>query len=176
MTSAADRKFLAPVYFGYDYYRGIKYLTPPCLRLNDYIRDKTFLKLASAKDPSGDPDLERSEHGIDMVPAASRLPWPSGIRVCRQTKHWQTSLDATRRYVEAFGQSQFPDIVSRSGKSLEDIAQRELGPGFYDGWARFPLYLFPDGDEQCTRLVAILNVYAFILDGIVTSSYSLFIY
>ncbi|XP_044717143.1 putative Aristolochene synthase [Hirsutella rhossiliensis] len=44
------------------------------------------------------------------------------------------------------------------------VAKKELDLNVEEGWAKFPIYLFPEGDEQRTKLLAAVNVFIFIFD------------
>lgn len=104
-------------------------------------------------------------HGIDICPAAAGLPWATGLQACRQSKHWQLSVDVTKQFLDHFASDDFGATLSKSGKSLPEIARKELSINVADSWVRFPVYLFPDANEQRTKLLAAVNVFIFLFDG-----------
>ncbi|PFH57673.1 hypothetical protein XA68_14701 [Ophiocordyceps unilateralis] len=165
ITSASDKKHQFPVNYAFDYlHGGIKYLHRPQLKLNDHIQANTFLKLAAAKTLGGGQATERSRHGIDLFPLKAGLPWPSGMLSCRQSKHWQLSLDVIEAWLKEFATSNLAGIGSESGKSIRELAQKELSSTFADGWARFAIYIWPDAEEERMRHLSAVTVLIFLLD------------
>lgn len=156
----------------YDYLKGSQaYLHPPHLKLNDHIRRGTFLALAASKSEAVVPKdkvAKRGPHAIDISPFDAGLPWPSGIAPCRQSKHWQISVETARDFLNVCAQdTTTAELVARSkaGVSIADMARHELTPDLAEGWAKFPVYLFPEGDEHRTRLLSAMNVYITLFDG-----------
>lgn len=152
--------------YAYDHLRNhMSFLRRPALQLNSYLEAQTFLRMARQKDTAAESRLGRSEHAIDLYPLGAGLPWASGILHCRQNKHWQLSLDTAEAYLKEFASDGDAEASEGTGKSMAEIAQKELASNFHQGWARFPIYASPDGDEQRTRLIAAMNVFIFLFDG-----------
>ncbi|KFZ14995.1 hypothetical protein V502_05825 [Pseudogymnoascus sp. VKM F-4520 (FW-2644)] len=95
----------------------------------------------------------RGDHGIDLSPVRAGLPWASGILSCRQSKHWKLSLDTTRALLKEFATEDSMAVISKCGNSIAEISQKELASNLEDGWAKFPIYCYPEGDEQHTKLI-----------------------
>ncbi|KAJ5216389.1 uncharacterized protein N7498_002796 [Penicillium cinerascens] len=109
-------------------------------------------------------DIHRSEHAINIFPPQAGLPWATGILSCRQNKYWQLTLDTTRVFLAHFAADEATPQISKSGKSISQISREELGPRMEEGWAKFPCYMFSEGDRQRTRLLAAVNVFIFVFD------------
>ena len=56
-------------------------------------------------------------------------------------------------------------VISKFGSSIAEISQKELVSNFEEGWAKFPIYLYSEGDEQRTKLIAAVNAFVFLFDG-----------
>ncbi|RDA87821.1 hypothetical protein CP532_2963 [Ophiocordyceps camponoti-leonardi (nom. inval.)] len=156
ITSPRDRDHQFPIRYAFDYlHGGIKYLQRPHLALNNHIRSRTFLKQPKAEEGNGTEKVlaNRGEHAIDLFPLTAGLPWQSGILTCRQSKHWRLSLEAMDVLLREFAASDTKGVVSKSGKSIPELAQKELASDFKEGWAKFPTYLFSEADEERTRLL-----------------------
>lgn len=137
----------------------------PWLQLNEQFQNEFFLIQAARTENQGSEIAKRSDNAIDLYPLASGLPWACGILTCRQSRHWKLSLDTASSWVKDFATANDDQIPSRSGCSIASIAQKEVSLQFEEGWAKFPVYLFSEGDEQRTRLLAIVNVFIFLFDG-----------
>ncbi|KFY94603.1 hypothetical protein V500_03145 [Pseudogymnoascus sp. VKM F-4518 (FW-2643)] len=111
-------------------------------------------KLSASKDNGKGQIVVRSDHGINLSPSRAGLPWASGILSCRQSKHWKLSLDTTRALLKEFATEDPMGVISKSGSSIAEISQKELASNFEEGWAKFPIYLYSEGDEQRTKLIA----------------------
>ncbi|RCI10046.1 hypothetical protein L249_8506 [Ophiocordyceps polyrhachis-furcata BCC 54312] len=166
ITSPHDRQHQFPIRYAFDYlHGGIKYLQRPQLGLNSHVRSGTYLTLPKAE-AATDKAANRGEHAIDLFPLAAGLPWPSGILTCRQSKHWRLSLEAMDVLLKEFAASDTRGVVSKSGKSIPELAQKELASDFKEGWAKFPAYLFSEADEERTKLLGTVNVFIFLFDGL----------
>ncbi|KFY93583.1 hypothetical protein V500_03648 [Pseudogymnoascus sp. VKM F-4518 (FW-2643)] len=108
--------------------------------------------------------MVRGDHGISLSPLKAGLPWASGILSCRQSKPWRLSLETTRAWLKEFATEDSMGVISKSGNSIAEISQKELASNFEEGWAKFPIYFFPEGDEQRTKLLAATNVFIFLFD------------
>ncbi|KAJ5963519.1 uncharacterized protein N7479_003395 [Penicillium vulpinum] len=113
---------------------------------------------------SSQKNVERSDHGIDLLPLAAQLPWATGIRSCRQSKYWELCLDTTRTLLEHFAADPSAAKVFRSGVSLAEMSRQELGKKMEDGWVKFAPYFFSDSDPKRMRILAVLMVFIFIFD------------
>ncbi|RDA92444.1 hypothetical protein CP533_6459 [Ophiocordyceps camponoti-saundersi (nom. inval.)] len=165
ITSPHDREYQFPVRYAFDYlHGGIKYLQRPQLELNNHVRSRTFLKLPEAGQDERQKTAYRSDHAIDLFPLAAGLPWPCGILTCRQSKHWKLSLEAMDTLLKEFAASDGQGVVSKSGKSIPELAQKELASNSKEGWAKFPAYLFSEADEERTKLLGAVNVFIFLFD------------
>ncbi|KAF3482463.1 uncharacterized protein GIQ15_05222 [Arthroderma uncinatum] len=166
LTSVSDQEHQFPIHYAYDYRHGIKhnYLKAPQLQLYEHIRRQTFLDLAARKESSGKKAAGRSDNGIYIDPVAAGLPWTSGILACRQSKHWRLSLDTVNLFLQELSGGDCAQIASRPGGSITRIAQEEILSNAANGWARFPIYLYPEADEQRARLLAVVNVFVFVFD------------
>lgn len=109
--------------------------------------------------------MVRGDHGIDLSPVRAGLPWASGILSCRQSKHWKLSLDTTRALLKEFATEVSMGVISKCGNSIAKISQKELASNLEDGWAKFPIYCYPEGDEQRTKLITAVNAFVFLFDG-----------
>ena len=117
--------------------------------------------------------IQRSDHAIDLFPLAAGLPWATGILSCRQNKHWKTTIETTRMFLQHLAVDKSTQNLYKSGHSIAEISQNELNLNLEEGWVKFPAYLFPEGDEQRTKLLAAVNVFIFVFDGTVYRSRSL---
>lgn len=75
------------------------------------------------------------------------------------------SLDTTREFLKQFAASDSEGVISKSGNSISELSRKELALNVEEGWAKFPIYLFSEGDEQRTKLLAAVNVFIFLFDG-----------
>lgn len=151
--------------YAYDYLNGgIGYLSLPFLSLNQRLQTKEFLKRIGQHDRK-EKRTERSDNAIDLFPLAAGLPWASGILSCRQNKHWKISIETTRLFLQYFAADKSTKNLYKSGHSIAEISQKELNSKLEEGWAKFPSYLFTEGDEQRTKLLAAVNVFIFVFDG-----------
>lgn len=151
--------------YAYDYLKGgIGYLSLPFLRLNQRLQTKEFLKIIGQHDHN-EKCTQRSDNAIDIFPLAAGLPWATGILSCRQNKHWEISIETTRIFLQYFSADKSSQNLYKSGHSIAEISQKELNSKLEEGWAKFPSYLFTEGDEQRTKLLAAVNVFIFVFDG-----------
>ncbi|KAF3396683.1 hypothetical protein DPV78_008181 [Talaromyces pinophilus] len=164
LTSLDNRKYQFPVHYAYDYLSGTpKYLSRPQLKVNDYLQSLRLLRLALPPSQEGQ-NVQRSIHAIDLFPLKAGLPWASGILSCRQNKYWQLTLDTTKKFLEHVAADESAQMLFKPGKSISKIARNELDSNVQESWSKFPTYLFPEGDEQRTRLLAAVNVFVFVFD------------
>ncbi|PLB41613.1 terpene synthase family protein [Aspergillus candidus] len=106
----------------------------------------------------------RSEHAIDIFPSQAGLPWATAISSCRQSKYWQVTVDTARVFLSLFAADESSQQIFKSRHSIAEIARAELANNMEEGWVKFPVYLFSEGDKQRTRLLAVVNVFIFIFD------------
>jgi len=109
---------------------------------------------------------QRSNNAIDIFPLRAGLPWTSGIQTCRQSKHWRLAIETSRALLQHLADDRSAQHLYESGKSVAGISQKELTSGLEEGWIKFPCYLFSEADEQRTKLLAAINVFIFVFDGI----------
>ncbi|KAK2594899.1 hypothetical protein QQS21_007398 [Conoideocrella luteorostrata] len=165
LTSSSDQKFQFPIHYAFDYlHGGSKYLHLPYLKLNDYVQSQVFLSPSLTKTSDNKQAIQRGDNAISLNPLNAKLPWPSGVLTCRQSKHWQLTLDVTRQFLKAFAEYNSTQTLSTSGRSIAEIAVKELESKIEEGWAKFPVYLFSEADEQRTKLLAAVNVFIFVFD------------
>ena len=127
-----------------------------------------FFKLGLPDEKGQDEQqIQRSDNAIDLFPLAAELPWATGILSCRQNKYWSLTLETTRVFLQHFVADELTQGVFKSGQSVAEISRKELASEMEEGWVKFPIYLFPEGDEQRTRLLAAVNVFIFVFDGMV---------
>ncbi|KAI9047118.1 hypothetical protein LZ554_009191 [Drepanopeziza brunnea f. sp. 'monogermtubi'] len=106
-----------------------------------------------------------SAHGFDISPARAGLPWPTGLTKVRQSRHWRAGLRISTDLLELFAaDATSTEAVRRNGVSLARIASHELLTKEEDRFTKFATYLFPEADEQRTRLLAATIVYIVIFD------------
>ena len=105
-------------------------------------------------------------NGFDISPLRAGLPWPTGLTKVRQSRHWRAGLRISTDLLELFSNdATSTQAVRRNGVSLACIASHELLTEEEDRFTKFATYLFPEADEQRTRLLAATIVYIVIFDG-----------
>lgn len=162
LSSPTNREYQFPVNYSYDYLNGgIKYLRLPVLLLNDQLQNHEFFGM----DGQECGENGRSEHAIDIFPSQAGLPWATAISSCRQSKYWQVTVDTARVFLSLFAADESSQQIFKSRHSIAEIARAELANNMEEGWVKFPVYLFSEGDKQRTRLLAVVNVFIFIFDG-----------
>ncbi|XWW97527.1 hypothetical protein V2A60_005511 [Cordyceps javanica] len=134
------------------------------LKLNQYIDSNVVSTSTDATETYIRTEDQDKDDAIPIHPPSLGLPWATGILHCRQSKLWKLSVDVAREALEEFATSKEADLLSKTGVSLADIAKQELQSNVEDGWAKFPIYLFSEGDEERTRLLSLINVFIFIFD------------
>ncbi|OJJ33320.1 hypothetical protein ASPWEDRAFT_30406 [Aspergillus wentii DTO 134E9] len=163
LSSPIDQEYQFPVNYAYDYLNGgIKYLSLPTLKFNDYLQSKRFLRMSQPE--TQEESVERSEHAIDIFPVQAGLPWATGILSCRQNRYWQLTIDTTRVFLAHFAADESAQQIYKSGHSIAEISRKELSTKMEEGWVKFPTYLFSEGGRNRTRLLAIVNVFIFVFD------------
>lgn len=98
-----------------------------------------------------------NDNGIDLFPVSAGLPWATGFRFVRQSKHWKTARETARGLLELF-------VVHESRTEIGRLARQEL-QGFEESWVKFALYMFPEADAQKMSLITASMVYIFVFDG-----------
>ncbi|KAK5995386.1 Terpene cyclase 6-like protein [Cladobotryum mycophilum] len=163
LTSVMNRKYQMPINYVYDYLYGrSQYLVRPQLKFNDYLQSKKWLQMGTSLGKEA--ETTGGDHAIDLDPVSAQIPWATGIVSCRQTKHWQSCIDAAKTLLERFATDETSQLIRKSGMSIAEIARHELDYYAEDGWMRFVIYMFPGGDEQRVKLIAYLMVIIFIFD------------
>ena len=99
----------------------------------------------------------RSSNAIDLFLLSAGLPWATGFRFVRQSKHWGVAQQTTRELLELC-------VAEKRNGSVANIARKEL-QGFEESWIKFALYMFPEADAEKVKLLAASMVYIFIFDG-----------
>jgi len=162
------------VRFAYDWLHDApsKYLTAPPLRY-------------SLQPPLSPPDSPGGKNGntrvaldtqkitssnntnsFGIAPSQAGLPWPTGLTKVRQSRHWRAGLRISTELLELFSaDATSTQAIRRNGISLAHIASHELLTEEEDRFTKFATYLFPEADEQRTRLLAATIVYIVIFDG-----------
>ncbi|PYH96539.1 hypothetical protein BO71DRAFT_174421 [Aspergillus ellipticus CBS 707.79] len=149
-----------PVHFMYDYLNGgVKYLSPPVLNLNSYMKFKCYYT-----DFSDEGQVRRSDNAIELSPLKAGFPWPSGILSCRQTKHHDIVMKTTRMLLKEYVNDKTAQEICRAERSIADIARGELATDLEHSWVRFVIHGFSEGDRQRTKLLANINVHTIVLD------------
>ncbi|KAK6810861.1 hypothetical protein RU639_013599 [Aspergillus parasiticus] len=162
LSAPEDQEYQYPVNYAYNYLQGrVEYLVNPKLKLNDSLGPETLLHVGQAREVN---DNYSDKHSIDLFPIRAGLPWPSGILICRQNKYWQLTIDTTRSFLFLLAKDEVCQEIFKSGHSVAEIARKELRAQVEEGWAKFPAYLFPDGDRQRTRLLAIVTAFIIVFD------------
>lgn len=166
LSSESEQVHQFPIHYAYDYRtKRSSHLQPPLLRLNAQLQEGGFFANSSHNGTSTNMNTGHSAHSIGIFPAAAGLPWATGIQACRQNRYWQLSVDVTKHFLNHFAADSFGATISKSGRSLPNIARKELSSNVADSCVRFPVYLFPDANEQRTKLLAAVNVFIFLFDG-----------
>ncbi|KAF3020906.1 hypothetical protein E8E14_000457 [Neopestalotiopsis sp. 37M] len=161
----SDERCRFPIRYSYDYLQGVlPFIHRPELSLNHHLISDHLLHLAALSDGYHAPSQFRSNDAIDIRPVDLGLPWASGIQSCRQSKLWELSVDTARTALEKFSVSTEANLRSKTGDTIADISRKELQTGVEDGWAKFPVYMFSEGDEETTRLLSLTNVFIFVFD------------
>lgn len=57
-------------------------------------------------------------------------------------------------------------VRAADGRSLADVAARHLRVAEEDRFTKFPTYLWPEADEERTKLLAMSMVLAVVFDGL----------
>ncbi|EMR64669.1 putative sesquiterpene cyclase protein [Eutypa lata UCREL1] len=173
VNSQENTPWLSPVRFAYDWLQDArsKYLVAPplvyapeaLLSLPDPPSDKDGamgVALEGGRRTSGD-----NANGFDISPALAGLPWPTGLTKVRQSRHWRAGLRISTDLLELFSADALStQAVRRNGLSLSRIASHELLTEEEDRFTKFATYLFPEADEQRTRLLAATIVYIVVFD------------
>ena len=174
LVAQENTPWLSPVRFAYDWLQDArsKYLVAPplvyapesLLSLSDPPSDKDGaigVALEGGRITSGD-----DANGFDISPARAGLPWPTGLTKVRQSRHWRAGLRISTDLLELFSADALStQAVRRNGLSLSRIASHELLTEEEDRFTKFATYLFPEADEQRTRLLAATIVYIVVFDG-----------
>ncbi|KAG9195858.1 hypothetical protein G6011_00979 [Alternaria panax] len=104
-------------------------------------------------------------NGFDIYPSEAGLPWPTRIAKVRQSRHWRAGMHLSNELLELFATDPtITQAVRKNGVSLAGIASKELLIDEDDRFAKFSIYLFPEANEQRTRLLAAAIVYVIIFD------------
>ncbi|EKG15849.1 Terpenoid synthase [Macrophomina phaseolina MS6] len=157
ITAPTNQKDLSRVTHAYDWLQdaSIEFLnpTPPALS------------------PSSLPLVAQSEddtNAFDVFPTAAGLPWHTGFLGARQNRHWKAGLKSSTAALEAFARSADMSQLVRAadGKSLADVAARHLRVAEEDRFTKFPTYLWPEADEERTKLLAVAMVLAVVFDDL----------
>ncbi|EKD18897.1 uncharacterized protein L3040_008118 [Drepanopeziza brunnea f. sp. 'multigermtubi'] len=181
LAAPENTPWLSPVRFAYNWLHDapIKYLTAPPpleytleapLSLSDSLasdKDKRpAMGSGAALDTTGTRiTSSNNANSFDIYPVRAGLPWPTGLTKVRQSRHWRAGLRLSTDLLELFAaDATSTDAVRRNGVSLARIASHELLNKEEDRFTKFPTYIFPEADEQRTRLLAATVVYIIIFD------------
>ncbi|PWY90688.1 hypothetical protein BO70DRAFT_75875 [Aspergillus heteromorphus CBS 117.55] len=144
----------------YDYLNGgVKYLSPPFLSLNRYMRSRCY-----STDSPEEGQFQRSDNAIELSPLQAGFPWPSGIVSCRQTKHQDIVMKATKALLREYTVDKTAQQLRKAERSIADIARGELATDLEHSWVRFVIHGFSEGDRQRMKLLANINVHTIVLD------------
>lgn len=130
-----------------------------------------YRRLSSPQSRTGSPtDSESSEtvdvNGFSVYPRQAGLSWPTGLHQARQSRHWAAGLKISSELLELFSSDADSNKAVRpNGLSLAKIARHELLLPEEDRFTKFATYLFPEADEERTRLLAATIVFIVIFDG-----------
>ena len=93
----------------------------------------------------------------------------SGLRVY-ETRFWKEGLEAGRTTIYLLASEKDAEhLPVKDGHSIQDIARRELRPGFKHRVLRCPGYMYPfTTDARRFELIAIFACLLFLFDGIFT--------
>jgi len=178
LISDEDGSWLSPVRFAYNWLQDAPtgYLVTPPMRC------QLTLPLSPPDSPklpdAGANGAEKSKksvdlhstvanniNGFDIFPAAAGLPWLTGLSKVRQSRHWRAGLKISTDLLELFSSDvNTTQAVRKNGVSLARIAGHELLTEEEDRFTKFATYLFPEADEERTRLLAATIVYIVIFD------------
>ena len=134
--------------------------------MNDHMKSLKFLQTdyKEAQDQSPNANLLNA-NAIEIHPLAAGLPLSTGLQFFWQTKHWKAALKMTTELLEEFAKDKSAgETFKPNGLTFASTAKTEI-PTVEDGFAKFPLYMYPHADEQRLKLLAAVNVYVFVLDG-----------
>lgn len=107
----------------------------------------------------------RNTNAIEIFPLEAGFSLPTALQSFWQSKHWKAAVKMTTDMLEEFANDKSAGQTFKSnGMSFASIAKGELAT-VEDTWMKFTLYLFPNADEQRTRLLAAAMVYIFVFDG-----------
>lgn len=167
ITSRNNCKDVSRISYSYDWLQDVSaaYLTrwPPELA--------GYRRLSSPQHSrQSSPDSENAEtvdvNGFSVYPREAGLSWPTGFHQARQSRHWHAGLKISSELLELFSSDADSNKAFRpNGKSLAKIAQHELLLPEEDRFTKFATYLFPEADEERTRLLAATIVFIVIFDG-----------
>ena len=148
LTSPNETELLCPIKYMYDYlpYHARRLKSQP-ISLS-----KSFL------DPT--------DNSIRLHTQAAKLPLHTALEEFRQTKHWKANVEATEGLLELFAKDQrSSEVMLSNGASMSSLAESQLKIGVSETFCRSTIYMFPEADENRTRLIGQCLVLIFIYDG-----------
>ncbi|RMZ67712.1 sesquiterpene cyclase [Pyrenophora seminiperda CCB06] len=173
IAAPEDASWLCPLRFAYDWLHDATpgYPTPSPLYYNLGLPlsppDSPGNGIKNAGAASTTPDITSCDNanGFDIYPSQAGLPWPTRLAKVRQSRHWRAGMRTSSELLELFAtDATITQAVRKNGVSLARIASKELLVEADDRFDKFTWYLFPEANEQRTRLLAAAIVYVIIFD------------
>lgn len=107
-----------------------------------------------------------SINSLRLDPWSANLPYRSSLPCVRASKHWESNLDETLRFLRLLAADRSAaDIGVKHGITLAKLAKTALHPGYEDQMVLAAHYMFPAAEEERMRLIAALTVMYFVFDG-----------
>ena len=159
LVEADDIDLLCPIRYVYDYLpQNIEWLKPQPVTLPS--------SFCSASGKRRKPEPQSTVlNAIQLSVSKTSLPVHTGLTQFGQTRYWKASIQAARSLLEFFATDErSADMTIGNGRSLAGQAADQLAilPNTY---SRFSMYMFPNGDERRTQLIAEMVVLIFVFDG-----------
>ena len=166
ITLSSYRADLSPIHYSYDYLEDVTrnpfpakvYEGPKC---DESDSDGVSPSSSSSSSSNGC----KLPNSIPLFPLRTGLPWHTGLQCIRQNKYWRAGLQMSTELLELFASDGVAKKVRKpNGASLASLAAKELQILEDDRFTKFAAYLFPEADEERTRLLAATIVFIIIFD------------
>lgn len=151
---AADRQYIFPINYRYDYLDGLEsifgQLAPP-----------THTRITH-----GPPDIATSlsDNAIELFPSSADFPHRTSFGDPKQNKHWKNSLAVGLDSIKLFAEDDtFPKTLE-NGVTLGQVASK-IYPKAADDFLRHFVYMLPHADQERAALIEIVCAWVVVFDG-----------
>jgi hypothetical protein len=121
-----------------------------------------FLQLKDTKEKG---TAQRGINAIDIYPSAAGLPWATGFQPVRQSKHGNSVLQLLTDFLKSLATDDAcKKTVLTNGTTLATLVEKEIS-GLADSWLNFAIYMWPEADEERSKLIAAGLLLIFVFDG-----------